>query len=174
MLTGLNYITNLLRLYKIREELYLHAKSSRSDFETAIVQLYTDIFEYQATMILYLSQSSGKRGIQSTLERDDWSGLLEKVQTSNATCTDYTAFLDKVKEDRFYTEQSSQMNQSIEIQKHIIELFEAFQNTAQQDRHNDKKAKMLWTLASDYKSDKDSIPTRVPDTCEWLLKIRDL
>lgn len=73
MLTSLHSITNLLRLYKIREDIYLQAedKPSHQAFVRAIVDLYTLIFEHQATLILYLSWSSVKRGIQSTLELDD-------------------------------------------------------------------------------------------------------
>lgn len=33
-----------------------------------------------------------------------------------------------------------------------------------------KEAVLLQTLASDYKSDKDSISTRVPGTCEWVFE----
>ncbi|KAA6412660.1 MAG: hypothetical protein FRX48_03652 [Lasallia pustulata] len=42
--------------------------------------------------------------------------------------------------------------------------------TRQQDRRDDKEAELLETLASDYKSDKDSISVRVPRTCEWFFE----
>ncbi|KAA6412091.1 MAG: hypothetical protein FRX48_04241 [Lasallia pustulata] len=38
------------------------------------------------------------------------------------------------------------------------------------DRRDKEEAKLLETLASDYKSDKDSISVRVPGTCEWFFK----
>ncbi|KAA6407760.1 MAG: hypothetical protein FRX48_08598 [Lasallia pustulata] len=42
--------------------------------------------------------------------------------------------------------------------------------TRAQDRRDDKEAELLETLASDYKSDKDSISVRVPGTCEWFFE----
>ncbi|MCJ1264872.1 hypothetical protein MMC22_004747 [Lobaria immixta] len=172
MLTGLKFITDLLRLYKIREELYLQAANepAHPDFVKATVELYTDILEYQVRLILYFSRSSVKRGIQGTFEWDDWSGMLKRVQNSDAKCIEYAALFDKDKEHRFYTEQSSQIEQSIEVQRRILEMFEAFQDARQQDRRDDREAGLLRTLASDYKSDKDAISTRVPGTCEWVFE----
>ena len=172
MLTGLNSVTDILRLYKIREEIYRHSveKPGHSDFENAIVELYTDILEYQAKLIHHLSLSSFKRGIQNTFECHDWSGMLNKVHNSDARCTGYMALFDKEKEHRFYMEQSSQIEQSVDVQKRILELFEASQHTTQQHRQDENEAKLLRTLASDYKSDKDSIPTRVAGTCEWVFE----
>ncbi|MCJ1260613.1 hypothetical protein MMC22_000475 [Lobaria immixta] len=172
MLTGLNFVTDILRLYKIREEIYRHSveKPDHSDFGNAIVELYTDILEYQARLIHHLSLSSFKRGIQNTFECHDWSGMLNKVHNSDARCTGYMALFDKEKEHRFYMEQSSQIEQSVDVQKLILELFEASQHTTQQHRQDENEAKLLRTLASDYKSDKDSIPTRVAGTCEWVFE----
>ncbi|SLM34046.1 Ankyrin repeat-containing domain, partial [Lasallia pustulata] len=42
--------------------------------------------------------------------------------------------------------------------------------TRPQDRRDDKEAELLETLASDYKSDKESISVRVPCTCEWFFE----
>lgn len=148
-------------------------KPAYPDFVNAIVELYAYIFEYQANMILYLSRSSIKRGIHSTFERDDWRGMLGAVESANARCTEYTALLDKDKEHQFYREQSrqsTQIEQSVEVQKCILEAFEAFQDARKHDRRIDQEAKMLTSLASDYKGDKDSIPKRVPGTCEWVFE----
>ena len=48
MIEGLNFISDLLRLYRIIEELYLRDvnKSAYSDFVQAVVELYSNIFEY--------------------------------------------------------------------------------------------------------------------------------
>ncbi|MCJ1466435.1 hypothetical protein MMC07_005054 [Pseudocyphellaria aurata] len=172
MLTGLKSITELLRLYKIREELYLQTadESPRPDLVKAIVELYTDIFEYQVTLILYLSGGSFRRGYQSTFERDNWKGMLDKIQSSHTRCTEYTELSDTERENRFYTEQSAQLEQSNEIQKCILEAFEAFRGARQQDHREDKEAELLQTLASDYKTDKDSLSSPVPGTCKWVFE----
>lgn len=81
MIEGLNFISDLLRLYRIIEELYLRVvnKPAHPDFVQAVVELYSNIFEYQTRLIRYLSQSSLKRGIRGTLELDNWGDMLKKV-----------------------------------------------------------------------------------------------
>ncbi len=89
MIEGLNSISDLLRLYRIKEMFYLRVaeKPADPDFVQAVVELYSNIFEYQARLICHLSQNSFKRGIRGTFELDDWGGMLKKVRTSNDNCT---------------------------------------------------------------------------------------
>ncbi|CAF9943809.1 MAG: hypothetical protein ALECFALPRED_001393, partial [Alectoria fallacina] len=49
-------------------------------------------------------------------------------------------------------------------------MFEASQASRQQDRRDDKEAELLESLASDYKSDKDSVSGRASGTCEWFFE----
>jgi len=95
---------------------------------------------------------------------------LKKVQTSNDNCTRYCTLSDRVREREFYDNESSYILQSVDFQKLILDVFEASQAHRQQDRRDDKEAELLETLASDYKSDKDSISARVPGTCEWFFE----
>lgn len=172
MLAGLHCITHLLRLYKIREEVYLQVgdKPAHPDFVKAIVELYTDILDYLARVVQYFSHSSVKQSIRSTFEWDDWQGMLKRLENSDTWFTKFSALIDKDKEHRFYMEQSSQIEQSIEVQKRILEMFEASQVKRQQDRQDDQEAGLLGILASDYKTDKESIPRRVHGTCEWIFE----
>jgi len=172
MTEGLNSISDLLRLYRIKEDFYLRTtdKPAHPDFVQAVVELYSNIFEYQARMICHLSQSSLKRGIRGTLELDDRGGMLKKVETSSDSCTQYCTLSDRMREKEFFDNESTHMLQSIDIQKRILNMYEASQASRQQDRRDDKEAELLETLASDYKSDKDSISARVPGTCEWFFE----
>ena len=58
MVEGLNSIADLLRLYRIIEELYLRVanKPAHPDFVQAVVELYSCIFEYQTRLVCHLSQ----------------------------------------------------------------------------------------------------------------------
>ena len=172
MIEGLNSISDLLRLYRIKEIFYLRAadKAAYPDFVQAVEELYSNIFEYQARLICHLSQKSPKRGLRGILKLDDWEGMLKRVQTSADKCTQYCTFSDRQREKEFYDNESSRMLQSVDIQKRILDTFEASQARRQQDRRDDKEAELLETLASDYKSDKDSVSARVPGTCEWFLE----
>lgn len=172
MVEGLNSIADLLRLYRIIEELYLRVanKPAHPDFVQAVVELYSYIFEYQTRLVCHLSQRSFKRGIRGTLELDNWGDMLKKVQTSNDSCMQYCTLSDREREKAFYNNASTHMLLSVDIQKRILDMFEASQASRQRDRQDDKEAELLESLASNYISDKDSISARVPGTCEWFFE----
>ena len=70
MIEGLSSISDLLRLYKLKERLYLQVadKPAHSDFVQAVVELYSNIFEYQARLICHLSQSPLKRSTSQAIQ----------------------------------------------------------------------------------------------------------
>ena len=130
IIEGLNSISDLLRLYRIIEELYLrdaNNKPAHPDFVQAVVELYSNIFEYQVRLICYLSRNSFKRGIRGTLELDSWGDMLKKVQTSNDRCMQYCTLSDREREKAFYNNASTHMLLSVDIQKRILDIFEASQ-----------------------------------------------
>ena len=172
MVDGLNSISDLLRWYRIKETLYLQAvdRPAHPDFVQAVVELYSKIFEYQARLLCFLSQRSPERGFRGTLKLDDWEGMLQKVQTSDNKCTRYCELYDRDEERRRYEEESCYMLKSIDIQKRVLKMLETSQAQRHQDRRDDQEAELLETLASDYKSDKDLVSTRVPRTCEWFFE----
>ena len=175
MIEGLNSVSDLLRLYRIKEILYLRDaddadKPVRLNFVQAVVELYSNIFEYQARMICHLSQSSFKRGIRGTLELDDWGGILKKIKTSSDTCDQYYVHLDRTRESKFFENESTHMLQSLDLQKRILDVLAISQMSRQQDIRNEQEAELLEILASNYKSDKESVSVRVPGTCEWFFE----
>ncbi|KAL6714270.1 hypothetical protein ACLMJK_007693 [Lecanora helva] len=175
MLEGLNSITDLMRLYKIREKIYLEAgEIPAKQFAEAVTRLYADIFEFQARLICYLSKRSVKRGIRGTLKLDDWEGMLKKIQTSDGLCAQHMEILAKHSkrstEEKHFQMQTAQMLNSITIQQEIASLLKHSELSRQRDHQSDKEAKLLEMLASNYKSDKDRIRIRVEGTCEWFFQ----
>ena len=175
MIEGLNSVSDLLRLYRIKEMFYLRDadnadKPAHLNFIQAVVQLYSNIFEYQARMTCHLSQSSFKRGLRGTLELDDWGGMLKKIETSSGTCDQYCIHLDRTKESEFFNNESIHMLQSLDLQKRILGTLETSQTSRQQDTRNHREADLLEILASNYKSDKESVSVRIPGTCEWFFQ----
>ena len=78
---------------------------------------------------------------------------------------------DDVKNQKKFCEnQSAQIFQSIDIQRRILDVLETSQEHRLPHRRDDQESELLRILASDYKSDKDSISKRVPGTCEWFLR----
>ena len=137
MIEGLNSISDLLHLYRIIEELYLRDanKPAHPDFVQAVVELYSNIFEYQTQLICHLSQSSFKRGIRGTLELDNWGDKLKKVQTSNDSCMQYCTLSDREREKAFYNNASTHMLLSVDIQKRILDMFEERAREHIKDEH---------------------------------------
>ena len=68
MVDGLESICGLLELYDLKESIYLRHRDSPAykDCVKAVEKLYTDIFDYQAQLICYLSKSSTKRAVRGT------------------------------------------------------------------------------------------------------------
>ena len=172
MIEGLSSISDLLRLCRIRETLYLRVedKPAHPDFVQTVIELYSNIFDYQAQMICHLSQSPFKRGIRGTLELDDWGGMMKKIETAKDSCTQHCTLSDRMREKDSFDKESAYMLQSLDFQKRILDVFEASKASRQQDRRDDQEAKLLETLASDYESDKNSVSARVPGTCEWFFE----
>ncbi|KAL9133666.1 MAG: hypothetical protein Q9175_005155 [Cornicularia normoerica] len=172
MVDGLNSISNILHLYRIREDLYLRVvdRPARPDFVQAVVELYSKIFEYQARLLCFLSRRSLGRGFRGTLKLDDWKCMLEKVQTSDNECIKYCELYDRGEERKRYEAESTIMLKSVGIQKRVLKTLETSQAQRHQDRRDDQEAELLQALASDYKSDKDFVSTRIPGTCEWFFE----
>lgn len=166
MIEGLNSVCDHLRSYQYKESVYLQDadEPAHPDFVRAIEELYTDIFEYQVRLICYLSRKWSKRGIWGTMQLDDWKPMLQQIESSNDKCNKYCPISSKEKLCPLDKNESSRIKQS------ISDMFEACRTRRQEKYRDDKEADLLEILASDYKSDKDSIPERVPGTCEWFFE----
>ena len=172
MIEGLNSISDFLRFYRIVEENCSDAANQSGHLELirAVESLYSSIFEYQIRLICHLSQSVTKRGLRGTLKLDDWEGMLKKVQAHDAMCNRLSTYYNREKVRKSFADEATQMQQSLSIQRRILDIIEVAQARVDQDRQDDKEAELLESLASNYESDKDFVSTRVPGTCEWFLE----
>ena len=78
MMQGLERVSSLLRLYKIREGLYIDKSNPdlvdrHLDFESAVIELYFHILKFQARLISHLSKFNvacgSEHGESGRLER---------------------------------------------------------------------------------------------------------
>ena len=166
MVEGLETITKSMQLFRIREVLYLHdAKSpSQPDFESAVVELYSIIFEYEARVITHLSNSTIKRGLSGTFGLSDWNTMITKVHAANQRCEAFASLFDRSREAK----QLASIEATNAIQEKILISFQSFQEELQRNRQDDQEMRLLQTLTSDYRTDKDFISKRIDGTCEWL------
>ena len=175
MIDGLDSICDLLELYNLKESIYLRHRDSPAYQKCvkAVEKLYTNIFEYQAQLVCYLSKSSTKRAARGTFQLDKWKEMLEGIKESDNQCTKHFKLMSVEKEQEFYSHNLSSWKQSFEIYERMLEMAESSQVREQLNRQDDRETALLRTLSSpesDYIRDKNVISKRVAGTCEWFFQ----
>jgi len=169
MLKGLETISDLIQIYKIREDVYLKSNPN-ADLEKAITQLYSHILEYQARMICHLSRKAIKRAWNNTINAGQWDEWLNEVKRLDQQCEKYLDLVGKQAEDEHWERQRLQMEESHEVGKQIFEALAAMRRDRAEEQLNDLKRDFFRTFSSPYAEDKDFNPERVPGTCRWFLE----
>ena len=170
---GLDHVSHLVHLYKIKEDLYVGENStisSRTNFENAVVDLYSHILEYQARLLRHLSRGSVKCLVINTTKHDDWNRWLNAIEVCDKKCSAFTVMIDKIAENLAWQNQTSQLERSARLQQQILEALQTTRNDCQSERNANRLERFLHCLSTDYLAHKNAIPRRVPDTCEWLLQ----
>lgn len=172
MIEGLNEICDLLRLYKHKESVYLQDPDEppHPDLMKAIKEVYTNIFEYQMRFVCFLIQEWKKIGPYRKRELNDSGCRLERIKDLDGKFDEYSTVCSEEKTRRLYEDESYCIERSIDIRSRVVDMFEASRTTNREERREKIEAELLGTIASDYKGDKDSIPARVPGTCEWFFE----
>ena len=159
MIEGLEKITKLMQLFRIREEIYLQdvRRPPWPDFEAAVVKLYSTVFEYDARVITHLSDPTVKRAMSGTFLPNQWDTTMARIQDAKQQCEEFANLFDR----------SREAEQFASIQETLASL-KAFKGEHQRYHQEDQEARLLQTLSSDYKGDKKIITERSDGTCEWF------
>ena len=167
MVEGLDSITKLMQLFRIREEIYLRdgEEPHKPEFEAAVVDLYSAVFEYEARVITHLSNGKVKRGISGTFALNGWDSVMTRIQAADQRCAAFANLFDKSRE----TDLLASSQASKHIHEKILTSFQSFQEELQKNRQDDQDMRLLQSLSSDYKGDKELVSRRVDGTCEWFL-----
>lgn len=181
MMQGLEKVSTILPLCKIRENLYLNEQPADSananiSFENSVIELYTHIVEYQASLLCYLSKSFIRRGGRTLFKSDDWRGWLDHIETCFKTCCSYTELFDIDAARRAWKEQYWQASQQTRLQESILEAITTTRNERRMERREEQHERLTQSLSSNYEEQKNLNPKRVAGTCEWFLesdKFRD-
>ena len=172
MIKGLNEISDLLRFYKHKQSACLQDpdEPAHVDLLKTIQELYADIFEYQVRLICLLAKRWSKVG-DNTIALNDWISMLKRVKDSDGKCNEENnAVLSDEKAHLLYENETHCIERSVDIRNYVIDTFEASRTTRREEGRDKNDAELLATIASDYKSDKDSVPARVTGTCEWFFE----
>ena len=154
MIEGLEKITKLMQLFRIREEIYLQGvtRPPHPDFEAALVQLYSAVFEYEARVIIHLADPPAKRAVSG-----GWDTAMARIQDAKQHCEEFANLFDRSREAK----------QFVSIKETLASL-RSFREEHQHYRQEEKEASLLQILSSDYKGDKRIISERSDGTCEWF------
>ena len=131
MVQGLEKLASLIRLYRMREAIYINKQQSdvskrHTDFENAVIKLYYRILEFQARLISHLWKGPMTRLARNTVKADDWKGLLDQIDKRNAECLLYTKLLDKQSEQLSWKKQYSQTDSQIHIQQRMADALNEY------------------------------------------------
>ncbi|MCJ1327108.1 hypothetical protein MMC10_003774 [Thelotrema lepadinum] len=172
LMGGLEDICNLVRLYNLREHLYL-GKYTTGHFQEALVELYADILLYQISTTIHFSHNIVVRAGLNILRPTEWKDHLAKIKKSDEECNRLADFIDKDREKRFQDEQEANLEKSVELQAAMLSMFREVQNVLEKqldEQTRDRRDKLLGTFAFDYASNKDFVRNRVQGTCIWFLE----
>ena len=169
MITGLDRIAFLLRLYAVRTDMY-STSDQCSTIRPFVVRLYFHILKYQASLVCQLDKRTFERGIRSILRQGQWQDLLDSVESANNACLQFQDLIDKAAERARLATQSQQMEKAYEVQKQILDVLSDMQKVKQTEKDTSDCQELLQTLSSDYLGHKNYNEKRVKRTCEWFLQ----
>ena len=175
---GLEKISSLLQLYKLRVSLYVDKRpndvSGRSlSFENAVIKVYIHILEFQARVVSYLWKGSFRQIARNTVRADNWQNWLDDIEKADADCLLFTDLLDKEKDDRTREQQYMQSEQQTKVQQGIVEVLNSTRAEQEADYNDERRNKLMHNLSTDYEEHKNFNPKRVPGTCEWFLHSKE-
>lgn len=169
MMKGLDRVSSFLRVYKLREELYLDGGSQVPDFRDCVVSLYSSMLEYQIRMYLYLSHSSFARFARDVIKKDGWSAYLNGIEGLNQRCLSFTDLIDTEKEQQYQGAQLAVLQRQASVQEEIRRVLSMIQSQQQEVHQDEVVMRCLHALSSDYEGQKNLNETRVANTCQWFL-----
>ena len=148
---GLDRITNIISVYKWQEQNYLQDSNATSDLEDSVVQLYTLVLEYEATLLMHKSKNLSRRWANNVFKAGTWLDLLTRVQDQDHNCQNIAQAFANARAKAWREEERK-------WQRELL----------RQPRQEEEK-NHLRLLYSNYEAAKNVNPERIPGTCHWLV-----
>lgn len=146
----MNYIVNLMARYVWKEKVYLN-EDAASDFTRLVKPLYTQIIDYQATLLVHMYRNPPRRWVKNVFKAGDWENRIKRIKELDFECEQLTGDID-IGRAQQWREDERQWQQGL-LRQH----------------RNEKEKENLRKLYSNYESGKNANPMRVAGTCEWFL-----
>jgi len=173
MMAGLDEVSFLIGFYSYAWK-GLFSDQVKAELQQHILKLYTSILLYQAKLLSHLSKNSAIRFARNAVKTDDWVQYLSEVKKNEARCTKFGAPADvrAAQEARDgWARTCSQLMEDLEISKEILAALVDIRQqnlqklSAEQDM---QRIKLVRSLFSDYRRQKETNPKQVPGTCKWF------
>ncbi|KAI9878100.1 MAG: hypothetical protein M1830_001892 [Pleopsidium flavum] len=185
---GLEYISRLIRRYTELEQIYLRDEdlTLKTDLEGSILKIYKHILEYEARAACQFNRNTASQWARNVVEADSWKSILESIKELEAACDKLTWVID-AKDQRVRT---SRLESFLESQNHEVKQLLRASRTQDEEhgklqlaelkagrkeqkdwhRNAEESACLECLRTTDYESNKNKNPHRIPGTCEWFLR----
>ncbi|MCJ1246978.1 Ankyrin-2 [Trapelia coarctata] len=179
---GLDYITQVICRFSVVEDVYREQQehdptsveqAKAVEFAEALVKVYSHILLYQMHVVAQLSRSKLSQLGRDVIKSNDWSELLASIQGAETEFNQRRQVLDSGRVNRGLSQQGQQMDKMLkghsELVKITNETLEVIHEHERHSRTEDENRCHATFRVSDYVSDKDRNPRRVPGTCGWFM-----
>ena len=185
---GLEEISKLIRRFSEVENLYLRRVDHRlaEDLENELLIMYRKVLEFEARAACQFDRNTASQAIRNIVKADGWSDLLNDIKESETRCNILTQIMDAENRHKWndlietmISEQTAKVNELLLISKigndeeprHGLCRANTFRGENPSTANSKEEAECITLFrTTDYEFDKNKNPSRVPGTCEWVLK----
>lgn len=185
---GLEEIAKLIRRFSEVENLYLRRVNHRlaEDLENELLITYRKVLEFEARAACQFDRNTASQAIRNIIKADGWSDLLNDIKESETRCNILTQIMDAENRHKWndlietmISEQTAKVNELLLISKgpndeeprHGLSRADTFRGEDPSSTNRKKEDECITLFrTTDYEFDKNKNPSRVPGTCEWVLK----
>jgi ankyrin repeat domain-containing protein 50 len=172
MLKGFNIAASIQVYWRVAEETSLQPLQ-RKEFSSAlerVTNLYSLVLEYQFRAICHLSQASLFRGYENAMDSHDWKEKANEIEIEHRRCLEILPRLEHLEFIEVLKLQSKEKRAVQKIFDEIRKLLQQQEERAAERYKDVQENGLLQALYSSYKKDKNFVPLRVKNTCQWFFQ----
>jgi ankyrin repeat protein len=145
-------------------------------FEESTIKLYRTILEFQIRVGRQYSESWARRYGRDVIKADDWAGLKSQINTLESKCTILARDLSLGKIEEGLQSNDLHIQQGFEkVQKELARTaisidHQTMLHSTWRQTDEEREVVQLFRKGNPYESQKNRIPKRVSETCNWVLE----
>jgi len=181
---GLEYISGLIRRYTQVEHIYLDDDNFplKGDLQSLITTIYRQVLEYEARAACQFNRNTAYQWVRNVVETDSWKPIIGTIKELETSCDNLTRTIDgkdqRVRASRLESQNHEirELLKAIHAQEeeqerlHLAELKAGRKDQNDWHRSEEESACYECLRTTDYETNKNRNPVRIPETCEWFLR----